>query len=170
MQCIVCNSHFLFLCVCSDCAPARCSRTASDDELAQKLWEVSCNMLGITWQWRHCVWKHHTLNSTAKHFYTCINVTVLKKSNRIAPKTILFCKWSKKAVHCMFWWEKVLLKSAWCLFLWGHILFIPVLNSEIEQSVDLVLISKTQIIINACSSTFPPNSRKNYLQHGHIWL
>ncbi|XP_026035491.1 retinol dehydrogenase 12 [Astatotilapia calliptera] len=34
----------------SDCAPARCSRTASDDDLAQKLWEVSCNMLGITWQ------------------------------------------------------------------------------------------------------------------------
>uniref|UniRef100_A0A672HBI2 Si:dkey-94e7.2 n=1 Tax=Salarias fasciatus TaxID=181472 RepID=A0A672HBI2_SALFA len=34
----------------SDCAPARCSRAASDDDLAQKLWEVSCNMLGITWQ------------------------------------------------------------------------------------------------------------------------
>uniref|UniRef100_A0A3Q3QDV1 Uncharacterized protein n=1 Tax=Monopterus albus TaxID=43700 RepID=A0A3Q3QDV1_MONAL len=34
----------------SDCAPARCSRAASDDDLAQKLWEISCSMLGITWQ------------------------------------------------------------------------------------------------------------------------
>ncbi|XP_077365637.1 retinol dehydrogenase 12 isoform X3 [Festucalex cinctus] len=34
----------------SDCAPARCSRSASDDDLAQELWESSCNMLGITWQ------------------------------------------------------------------------------------------------------------------------
>ncbi|XP_040926533.1 retinol dehydrogenase 12 isoform X3 [Betta splendens] len=34
----------------SDCAPARCSRTASDDDLAQKLWEISCDMLDITWQ------------------------------------------------------------------------------------------------------------------------
>ncbi|XP_044196412.1 retinol dehydrogenase 12 [Thunnus albacares] len=34
----------------SDCAPASCSRTASDDDLAQKLWDISCNMLGITWQ------------------------------------------------------------------------------------------------------------------------
>ncbi|KAF3836023.1 hypothetical protein F7725_028581, partial [Dissostichus mawsoni] len=34
----------------SDCAPARCSRAASDDETAQKLWEISCNLLGITWQ------------------------------------------------------------------------------------------------------------------------
>ncbi|KAM9839678.1 retinol dehydrogenase 12-like [Aulostomus maculatus] len=34
----------------SDCAPASCSRMASDDDLAQKLWEISCNMLGITWQ------------------------------------------------------------------------------------------------------------------------
>ncbi|KAI9542736.1 Retinol dehydrogenase 12 [Dissostichus eleginoides] len=33
----------------SDCAPARCSRAASDDETAQKLWEISCNLLGITW-------------------------------------------------------------------------------------------------------------------------
>ncbi|XP_051537932.1 retinol dehydrogenase 12-like isoform X2 [Myxocyprinus asiaticus] len=33
----------------SDCAPARCSREASDDEMAQKLWELSCQMLGITW-------------------------------------------------------------------------------------------------------------------------
>ncbi|CAF97953.1 unnamed protein product, partial [Tetraodon nigroviridis] len=32
----------------SDCAPATCSRAASDDDLAQKLWEISCNMLGIT--------------------------------------------------------------------------------------------------------------------------
>ncbi|XP_061613643.1 retinol dehydrogenase 12 isoform X3 [Phyllopteryx taeniolatus] len=34
----------------SDCAPARCSRSASDDDLAQELWESSCSMLGITWQ------------------------------------------------------------------------------------------------------------------------
>ncbi|KAK2859360.1 hypothetical protein Q5P01_003980 [Channa striata] len=33
----------------SDCAPARCSRTASDDDLAQKLWEISCSMVGISW-------------------------------------------------------------------------------------------------------------------------
>lgn len=40
----------LSLCVLSDCARASCSRAASDDDLAQKLWEISCNMLGITWQ------------------------------------------------------------------------------------------------------------------------
>ncbi|KAM9774670.1 retinol dehydrogenase 12 [Syngnathus typhle] len=34
----------------SDCAPARCSRNGSNDDLAQKLWESSCNMLGITWE------------------------------------------------------------------------------------------------------------------------
>uniref|UniRef100_A0A3P8VE21 Zgc:112332 n=1 Tax=Cynoglossus semilaevis TaxID=244447 RepID=A0A3P8VE21_CYNSE len=34
----------------SDCAPAGCSRTASDENLAQKLWEISCNLLGVTWQ------------------------------------------------------------------------------------------------------------------------
>ncbi|XP_048030705.1 retinol dehydrogenase 12 [Megalobrama amblycephala] len=33
----------------SDCAPAQCSREASDDEMAQKLWELSCQMLSITW-------------------------------------------------------------------------------------------------------------------------
>ncbi|KAK7118289.1 hypothetical protein R3I94_021952 [Phoxinus phoxinus] len=33
----------------SDCAPALCSREASDDEMAQKLWELSCQMLSITW-------------------------------------------------------------------------------------------------------------------------
>lgn len=35
--------------VSSDCAPAQCSREASDDEMAQKLWELSCQMLSITW-------------------------------------------------------------------------------------------------------------------------
>lgn len=45
-----CNGNSLSLCVLSDCAPATCSRAASDDDLAQKLWEISCNMLGITWQ------------------------------------------------------------------------------------------------------------------------
>lgn len=65
-KCSTCvwNSHSVPVCVCSDCAPARCSRTASNDDLAQKLWEVSCNILGITWQWtaanymfneRHCI-------------------------------------------------------------------------------------------------------------------
>ncbi|KAG7455428.1 hypothetical protein MATL_G00256720 [Megalops atlanticus] len=34
----------------SDCAQATCSRTATDDEMAQKLWELSCQMLGITWE------------------------------------------------------------------------------------------------------------------------
>ncbi|XP_023654776.2 retinol dehydrogenase 12-like isoform X1 [Paramormyrops kingsleyae] len=33
----------------SDCAPASCSQAARDDEMAQKLWELSCQMLGITW-------------------------------------------------------------------------------------------------------------------------
>ncbi|XP_030623119.1 retinol dehydrogenase 12 [Chanos chanos] len=33
----------------SDCAPARCSQAARDDDMAQKLWELSCKMLGITW-------------------------------------------------------------------------------------------------------------------------
>ncbi|KAA0704777.1 Retinol dehydrogenase 12 [Triplophysa tibetana] len=33
----------------SDCAPARCSREAVNDEMAQKLWELSCQALGITW-------------------------------------------------------------------------------------------------------------------------
>ncbi|KAL4657269.1 retinol dehydrogenase 12-like isoform X1 [Arapaima gigas] len=33
----------------SDCAPATCSTDAADDEMAQKLWELSCKMLGITW-------------------------------------------------------------------------------------------------------------------------
>ncbi|KAM9826947.1 LOW QUALITY PROTEIN: uncharacterized protein ACB057_014425 [Neosynchiropus ocellatus] len=34
----------------SDCAPASCSSAASDDALAQRLWDVSCDMLGITWK------------------------------------------------------------------------------------------------------------------------
>ncbi|XP_016107802.1 retinol dehydrogenase 12-like isoform X2 [Sinocyclocheilus grahami] len=33
----------------SDCAAALCSGEALDDEMAQKLWELSCQMLGITW-------------------------------------------------------------------------------------------------------------------------
>uniref|UniRef100_A0A8C6WJ17 Zgc:112332 n=1 Tax=Neogobius melanostomus TaxID=47308 RepID=A0A8C6WJ17_9GOBI len=36
--------------VFSDCAAARSSRASSDDESAQKLWEISCNLLGITWE------------------------------------------------------------------------------------------------------------------------
>ncbi|XP_031652722.1 retinol dehydrogenase 12 isoform X1 [Oncorhynchus kisutch] len=33
----------------SDCAPANCSRPASDDDTAQKLWELSCRMLSVSW-------------------------------------------------------------------------------------------------------------------------
>ncbi|XP_010884226.2 retinol dehydrogenase 12-like isoform X1 [Esox lucius] len=33
----------------SDCAPASCSRAASDDDMAQKLWELSCQMLSVSW-------------------------------------------------------------------------------------------------------------------------
>ncbi|XP_029385171.1 retinol dehydrogenase 12, like [Echeneis naucrates] len=34
----------------SDCAPAKCSQHGQNDELAQKLWELSCQMLSITWE------------------------------------------------------------------------------------------------------------------------
>ncbi|KAG7253143.1 hypothetical protein CRUP_013422 [Coryphaenoides rupestris] len=34
----------------SDCAPGRRSTQAVDDDLAQKLWEVSCSMLSLTWE------------------------------------------------------------------------------------------------------------------------
>lgn len=34
----------------SDCAPAKCSAKAQDDDLAQRLWELSCQMLSITWE------------------------------------------------------------------------------------------------------------------------
>uniref|UniRef100_A0A3B5A3R4 Retinol dehydrogenase 12-like n=1 Tax=Stegastes partitus TaxID=144197 RepID=A0A3B5A3R4_9TELE len=34
----------------SDCARTSPSSTAKDDNLAQKLWELSCNMLSITWE------------------------------------------------------------------------------------------------------------------------
>ncbi|XP_018583404.1 retinol dehydrogenase 12-like isoform X2 [Scleropages formosus] len=34
----------------SDCAPATCTRSAMDEEIAQKLWELSCRMLAITWE------------------------------------------------------------------------------------------------------------------------
>ncbi|XP_017575161.1 retinol dehydrogenase 12 isoform X2 [Pygocentrus nattereri] len=33
----------------SNCGPSSCTRAARDDEMAQKLWELSCQMLGITW-------------------------------------------------------------------------------------------------------------------------
>ncbi|XP_018609723.1 retinol dehydrogenase 12 isoform X2 [Scleropages formosus] len=33
----------------SDCAPASCARSARDDEMAQNLWDLSCQMLGIAW-------------------------------------------------------------------------------------------------------------------------
>lgn len=34
----------------SDCAATSCSAKGKDDELAQKLWELSCKMLSITWE------------------------------------------------------------------------------------------------------------------------
>ncbi|XP_051538357.1 retinol dehydrogenase 12, like isoform X1 [Myxocyprinus asiaticus] len=34
----------------SDCAPANCARAAMDDDVAQRLWELSCKMLNITWE------------------------------------------------------------------------------------------------------------------------
>nr|XP_020459543.1 retinol dehydrogenase 12-like [Monopterus albus] len=34
----------------SDCAPANCSADGKNDELAEKLWELSCRMLSITWE------------------------------------------------------------------------------------------------------------------------
>ncbi|XP_072535812.1 retinol dehydrogenase 12, like isoform X2 [Salminus brasiliensis] len=33
----------------SDCAPASCSAAAMDDEMAKRLWDLSCQMLNITW-------------------------------------------------------------------------------------------------------------------------
>ncbi|KAK0133745.1 Retinol dehydrogenase 12 [Merluccius polli] len=33
----------------SDCAPASCSRAAQSDESAQRLWEMSCELLSISW-------------------------------------------------------------------------------------------------------------------------
>ncbi|KAK6299788.1 retinol dehydrogenase 12 isoform X1 [Coregonus clupeaformis] len=33
----------------SDCAQANCSSSASDDDTAQKLWELSCQMLSLSW-------------------------------------------------------------------------------------------------------------------------
>lgn len=34
----------------SDCAPTNCSRAALDDDVAQRLWELSCKMLSIEWE------------------------------------------------------------------------------------------------------------------------
>ncbi|XP_060920475.1 retinol dehydrogenase 12, like [Labrus mixtus] len=34
----------------SDCAPAKCSSEGKDDVVAQKLWELSCQLLSITWE------------------------------------------------------------------------------------------------------------------------
>ncbi|XP_032359678.1 retinol dehydrogenase 12, like isoform X1 [Etheostoma spectabile] len=33
----------------SDCAPANCSAAGKDDDVAQKLWDLSCRMLSIEW-------------------------------------------------------------------------------------------------------------------------
>lgn len=34
----------------SDCAPANCSAAGKDDVVAQKLWDMSCQMLSLTWE------------------------------------------------------------------------------------------------------------------------
>ncbi|XP_054478643.1 retinol dehydrogenase 12, like [Anoplopoma fimbria] len=34
----------------SDCAPANCSAAGKDDVLAQKLWDLSCQLLSVTWE------------------------------------------------------------------------------------------------------------------------
>ncbi|XP_030629641.1 retinol dehydrogenase 12 [Chanos chanos] len=34
----------------SNCGIGSCTRAARDDEMAEKLWELSCKMLGITWE------------------------------------------------------------------------------------------------------------------------
>nr|XP_055038921.1 retinol dehydrogenase 12, like [Misgurnus anguillicaudatus] len=34
----------------SDCAPANCCQAALDDDMAQRLWELSCKMLSIEWE------------------------------------------------------------------------------------------------------------------------
>ncbi|CAL1597277.1 unnamed protein product [Knipowitschia caucasica] len=34
----------------SDCAPAKCSAKAQDDDMAQSLWELSCQKLDIRWE------------------------------------------------------------------------------------------------------------------------
>ena len=34
----------------SDSAPAKCSASGKNDDLAQKLWELSCRLLSITWE------------------------------------------------------------------------------------------------------------------------
>ncbi|XP_013765616.1 retinol dehydrogenase 12-like [Pundamilia nyererei] len=33
----------------SDCAPANCSAAAKDDNVGEKLWELSCSLLSLTW-------------------------------------------------------------------------------------------------------------------------
>lgn len=38
-------------CSYSDCRPAYISRRGRDDEAAKKLWSVSCELLGIQWDW-----------------------------------------------------------------------------------------------------------------------
>lgn len=35
----------------SDCQPAYVSPRGRDDETAKKLWSVSCELLGIQWDW-----------------------------------------------------------------------------------------------------------------------
>ena len=78
----LCNGHSLSSRVPSDCAAARCSRAASDDDSAQKLWEISCNLLGITWEWR--VWPAQR----RIHRGTGVAVTVAKNVYFINQNTV----------------------------------------------------------------------------------
>ncbi|XP_073344990.1 retinol dehydrogenase 12-like [Pagrus major] len=34
----------------SDCAPAKCSTAGKNDDLAEKLWDLSCQLLSLTWE------------------------------------------------------------------------------------------------------------------------
>lgn len=47
---IVQDLNDLYVLASSDCAPANCSAAGKDDALAQKLWELSCQMLSIRWE------------------------------------------------------------------------------------------------------------------------
>ncbi len=44
-------SCFLFVSVYSDAALSKCSAKGRDDEMAQKLWDLTCKQLSITWDW-----------------------------------------------------------------------------------------------------------------------
>lgn len=66
----------------SDCAPAKCSRAAMDDETAQRLWELSCKILGITWEWK--------LNSLPDDFKFYCSLSEIGPSVKIRNTTTLY--------------------------------------------------------------------------------